>query len=153
MQKQWLLDALSASKGVFKVIASPVPVVSGTKGGSGGLDPWDGFPDEREEILSHIETERIEGVFIISADRHRSDVWRIDRPNGYDLYEFVSSRLTNIHVHEEHPKALFSYNKKQSFGTLAFDTAAEDPTVTYTIHSIDGEEIHHHTLQRSQLTF
>lgn len=151
VQKQWLLNALSASEGVFKVIASPVPVVTGTKGDS--LDTWDGFPDEREAILSHIEAEKIEGVFIISADRHRSDVWRIDRPNGYDIYEFESSRLTNIHQHDEHPKALFSYNKKQSFGTLAFDTVAENPTVTYTIHSIDGEEIHQHTLQRSQLKF
>jgi len=153
VQKEWLLYSLSVSNAVFKVIASPVPVVTGTKGGSGASDTWDGFPEEREEILSHIETEKIEGVFIISADRHRSDVWRIDRPNGYDIYEFESSRLTNIHKHDEHPNALFSYNKKPSFGTLAFDTAAEDPIVTYTIHSIDGEEIHQHELRRSQLKF
>ena len=68
---------------------------------------------------------------LISADRHRSDLWKIDRPAGYPLYEFNSSRLTNQHVHGEMKAALFSYNKKQSFGTVDFDTTLADINEMY----------------------
>jgi alkaline phosphatase D len=151
-QKAWLLDQLKASTATFKVLINGVPWSTGTKGGS--LDTWDGFPEEREEIFSFIEENCIEGVFLLAADRHRSDVWKTERPDGYPLYEFESSRLTNQHRHGSinKPQCLFSYNKTQSFGLLDFDTAADDPTVTYRIVTIDGEEVHAFPLKKSQLT-
>ena len=87
------------------------------------------FREERAEIFDFLAENRIEGVILISADRHRSDAWRIERPNGYPLYEFESSRLTNEAVHKLMPGALFGYNEKQSFGLLAFDTSVPDHTV------------------------
>ena len=152
-QKAWLLDSLGASDATFKLIVSPVPVSEGTKPGNGALDTWDGFPEERDEIFNFIRGNTIEGVVVLSADRHRSDVWRIDRPGLYPIYEFESSRFTNQHVHGEMDAALFSYNDKQSFGQLDFDTTAEDPALTYTIVSIDGEDIHSHTVRASELRF
>jgi alkaline phosphatase D len=150
VQKQWLFEKLKASKGTFKVLASPVPWAFDTKPGS--LDPWDGFKEEREEIFSFLEQSGIDGVILISADRHRSDAWRIERPDGYDLYEFESSRLTNIHTHEVMPGCLFGYNEKCSFGKLSFDTTKPDPVVTYTIVNIDNEVIHTLSLKRSELS-
>jgi alkaline phosphatase D len=49
--------------------------------------------------------------------------------------------------------SLFGYNKKCSFGTLEFDTTAEDPSVSYTIRNIDNEEMHKLTIFKSQLDF
>ena len=66
--------------------------------------------------------ERIDGVVLLSADRHRSDARLIPRPGGYALYDFMSSRLTNFHTHELVPGAIFDYNEKCSFGLLTFDT-------------------------------
>lgn len=149
VQLQWLKDALKQSKATFKIIASPVPWSYGAKPGS--LDPWQGYQDEREEIFSYLEANKINGVVLISADRHRSDAWKIERENGYDFYEFMSSRLTNIHTHNVMPDALFGYNEKCSFGLLKFDTTKDDPTVAYEIYSIDNELIHKITLNRSQL--
>ena len=148
-QKQWLFKRLRKSKGTFRVLASSVPWASGTKPGS--LDTWDGFPAEREEIFSFLEKHRINGVILLSADRHRSDAWRIPRPNGYDFYEFESSRLTNQHVHKTMEQALFSYNATQSFGLLSFDTRKDDPEVTYNIINIDGECVYTLNLKHSQL--
>lgn len=150
-QKAWLKEALKASTATFKVIASSVPWAEGTKPGS--LDTWDGHPEEREELFSFIEEERIEGVLLISADRHRSDAWRIHRPEGYDLFDLMSSKLSNMHTHRVMPGSLFGYNKTCSFGLLEFDTTREDPQVTYRIVNIENEEIHRMTLYRSQLTF
>jgi len=150
VQKAWLLDGLKKSQATFKVIASPVPWVLTTKGEA--RDTWNGFRDEQKEIFDFMAENNIEGVILISADRHRSDAWKITRDNGYALYEFESSRLTNQHYHPLVEGALFGYNKKQSFGFLVFDTQASDPTVTYNIVSIDDELINSKTIMRSELT-
>jgi alkaline phosphatase D len=150
-QKQWLFDKLKSSKGTFKVIASSVTWAPGAKPGS--RDPWDGFPAEREEIFSFVKHNKIEGVILLSADRHRSDVWKIDRENSYPLYELTSSKLTNVHTHRIIPKTLFGYNKKCSFGLLSFDTTLRDPELTYQIVSIDDELIYTMTIKRSRLLF
>jgi alkaline phosphatase D len=151
VQKQWLFEKLKNSTATFKVIASSVPWAKGTKPGS--LDTWDGHHEEREEIFGFIEKQKIEGIILISADRHRSDAWRIKRPNGYDFYDLESSKLTNIHTHKIMPGALFGYNKKCSFALLEFDTTCDDPKVVYRIKSIDNEEIHRLTIFRSDLCF
>ena len=151
VQKRWLLDGLRRSGATFKVIASSVPWAFGTKPGS--LDTWEGYKQEREEILSFIEKNRIDGVVLLSADRHRSDIWKIERPHGYDFYEFESSKLTNVHTHRLMPGALYGYNAKCSFGLLDFDTDCADPKVTYRIVNIDGEVVHSFTVKRSQLSY
>ncbi len=150
VQKQWLFDRLRAATGTFKVLASPVPWSVGTKPGS--LDTWDGYPQEREEIFSFIEKHRIDGVLLIAADRHRSEFWKTRREKGYPLYEFESSRLTNVHTHRLMPGALAGYNKTCSFGLLSFDTTKADPEVKLKIVSIDNEVVHTLTLKRSQLS-
>jgi len=149
-QKKWLFGKLKSSKATFKVLASPVPWALGAKPGS--RDPWQGYKDEREQIFSFLEANQIDGVVLISADRHRSDAWKIKRENGYDLYEFESSKLTNIHTHKIMPGALFGYNQKCSFGLLTFDTLKADPEMTYQIISIDDEVIRELSLKKSQLT-
>ncbi|MEO0416071.1 MAG: alkaline phosphatase D family protein, partial [Verrucomicrobiota bacterium] len=151
VQKAWLKKALKKSDAVFNVLVSPVPFTSRIKPGS--LDPWDGFPEEREEIFSFIEEQKVEGVFLVCADRHRTDLRTTDRPNGYTLYEFESSRLTNKHVHPvvETGGLVWGYNKKCSFGVIDFDTKADDPTATFRCIDIDGKEQHSYVLKRSAL--
>jgi alkaline phosphatase D len=149
-QKKWLFEKLKSSRATFKVLASPVPWAFGAKPGS--RDPWQGYKDEREQIFSFLDANKIDGVILLSADRHRSDVWKIEREGGYDLYEFESSKLTNIHTHKVMPGALFGYNKKCSFGLLTFDTTRPDPQVSYQIINIDDEVIYKLSLRKSQLT-
>jgi len=150
VQKAWLRRALAASKGTFKVLASSVPWAYGSKPGS--KDPWQGYKEERKELFDFLAREKADGVILISADRHRSDYWKIERPGAYDLYEFESSRLTNIHTHGIMKGSLYGYNKTCSFGLLEFDTTSADPTVTYRIVTIDGEVDHTFSLKRSQLS-
>lgn len=152
VQKAWLKKTLGSSRATFKVLASNVPWTPGVKPGS--RDTWDGFPDEREEIFSFIHDNNINGVLLIAADRHRTDIRKIERPRGYDLVEFQSSRLTNRHTHGvvKTPDLLFGYNKECSFGRIDFDTTLEDPLITLTIVNIDGEEIHTTKLPLSSLT-
>lgn len=151
VQKAWLFQTLQSSGAAFQVLVSSVPWAYGTKPGS--LDTWEGFKSEREEILSFIAQHRINGVVLLSADRHRSDAWRIDRKEGYPFYEFESSRLTNIHLHRLMPGRLFGYNAKRSFGLVTFDTTQPDPVVSYEIYNIDNQLIDKLTLRKSEISF
>lgn len=141
-QKEWLLDGLKNSKATFKAIVSPVPFTPGVKPGS--RDTWDGYADERDEIFSLVEDKSIDGVFLVSADRHRTDLRTIEREEGPPFYEFMSSRLTNRHVHPvvETPGLIWGYNEKCSFGLMEFDTTAEIPQVVFRCIDMDGEEQH-----------
>jgi alkaline phosphatase D len=151
VQKKWLKRTLLNSKGIFKLLVSSVPWSQNVKPGS--HDPWDGFPEEREEIFSFIEENKIEGVVLVAADRHRSDAWKTIRPNGYDLYEFQSSKLTNVHTHKIMPGSLIGYNEKCSFGELEFDLSAVDPELKYRIVNIEGELIDSIKVNYSELRF
>jgi alkaline phosphatase D len=161
-QREWLFEKLEASDATFKVIVSSVPWSYNTKKGtrtingkevSRAYDTWHGFKDEREKVFSFIEEEKIEGVVLLSADRHRSEAWQIERLKGYDFYEFESSKLTNRHTHWVMPESIFGYNEKCSFGLLEFNTTKKDPELTFKIVSIDNEIINTITVRRSQLEF
>lgn len=150
VQTSWLKQTIKESSGVFTVLVSPVPWVFGAKGNS--KDTWNGFKQERNDIFDVVKQSGKSGVLLMSADRHRSDLWKIHREGMYPLYEFNSSRLTNQHVHPEMAAAEFSYNKKQSFGIVEFDTTISDPTVEYRIINIDGKQIHSRQITRSEIT-
>ncbi|MBT5829578.1 MAG: alkaline phosphatase, partial [Candidatus Latescibacteria bacterium] len=163
VQKKWLLDKLKRSTATFKIIASPVPWAYGAKPGNqnsatlgsvpGFQDTWQGFKDEREDIFSFIEQNRIEGVYLISADRHRSDAWKIERENGYDLYEANTSHLTKNGSHRLMPKAIFSHKGKPMFGLLTFDMIKSDPEIIYTVIDINNNPVDSLIVKRSQLDF
>lgn len=149
-QKAWLLDGLQYSTATFKIIASPVAWADGAKPGS--ADTWSGYAAERDEILSFAEERDVRGVVLLSSDRHRSEAWEIKRESGYTFYDLLSGQLTNVHTHPPEDGALFSYNAKDSFGVLSFDTLKNDPDVTYRIYSIDNELIDTLVIRHSQLS-
>jgi len=149
VQKKWLLERLAASTATFKIIASSTPWAEDADGAG---DSWQAFRDEREEIFSFIGREKIDGVVLVSGDRHRSDAWKIERPGGYPLYEFTSAKLTSTIAARTDKKALFSYNKGNLFGLLAFDTTPKDPTVTFLVMGINGENVYSLTVKKSEIS-
>lgn len=138
-QKAWLKQSLVDSDAKVKVIISSVPWAFDAKPAlEGRIDTWGGYREERTEIFDFLTEKSVKGVLLLSADRHRSDIWKIDRPNDYPLYEFESSKLTNMHTHKVMPGSEYGYNEKCSFGKLLFDTTGDIPTVTYQIINIDN---------------
>jgi alkaline phosphatase D len=78
-------------------------------------------------------------------------VYEIQRPNGYTIYEFETSKLTNNHAHGTRKEALFSYNKGNFFGMLTFDLTKPDPEVTFRCITSEKKTVYTLTLKRSQL--
>ena len=151
-QMKWLKKTLT-EPAAFTFFCTNVPMTPKVKPGS--KDTWDGFDGERQRIFQFLAKEKIPGVIILSADRHRSDAYKIDTgiEGMYPLYEWQSSRLTNQHVHGLIKHSLFGYNAKQSFGRVDFNLRGDDPTVKYTVININGKAIHSMTVKRSELQF
>ena len=80
-QKNWLKDSLAGSDATWKVWGSPLPVQQFNIDYS-AIDPtlenavlwpgdnWDGFPNERKELMQFIKTENITNLISLSGDRH-----------------------------------------------------------------------------------
>jgi len=148
-QKEWLKRRLKASDATFKLIVSPVEWTKYAD--KGGGDSWWGVPEEREEIFTCIDDNNIGGVVLLSADRHRTDIFKMERDVGYPLYEFETSKLTNNHTHGTKDKAVFSYNDGNFYGRLTFDFTRADPVFTFRCITDNDETVHKMTLSRSQL--
>jgi alkaline phosphatase D len=80
-QMDFLKTGLKTSNAVFKIIGNPVPIssVQGVAGRVSLRDRWGGYPSQREEILSFIDHNRIQGVLWVSGDVHHAAVGRVSR--------------------------------------------------------------------------
>jgi hypothetical protein len=63
-QKQWLIDALSASEATFKIVFSSVAMLGD------GTDSWGGFRYERDQILDELGPMGISGLIVLAGDGH-----------------------------------------------------------------------------------
>ncbi|MFT5682205.1 MAG: alkaline phosphatase D [Myxococcota bacterium] len=81
-QLDWLKTGLSASTARFKIILNSVPITDffDAIGSLAEEDRWSGFPEQREEILSHAAD--IPGVLWISGDLHWGSVSAVDPEGG-----------------------------------------------------------------------
>ena len=72
-QMRWLKERLRASKAGWKVIGNELPIFSQKAGDSyiPEFDAWgNGYPVERQELLTHIRDRDISGVTFITGDVH-----------------------------------------------------------------------------------
>lgn len=76
-QMEWLKAGLLASPAAFKLIMNSVPIAE-----FGGLyelnvgDRWEGYPAQRQEILSFIDEHHLRGVIWVSGDFHTAAAGR-----------------------------------------------------------------------------
>jgi alkaline phosphatase D len=104
-QMTWVKSQLSASKAAWKVMANEVTIMP-TKvlGGSFfTFDTWQGYPQEREELLAHIRDKQIKDVVFVTGDIHTffsGDV-RTNMGDGDTVaLEFVGGSITSIGLGE-----------------------------------------------------
>lgn len=159
VQKKWLLDSLAKSTATFKVLVSPVAWADDAKAKSvtgvgekiEASDIWGGFKAEREEIFDFLADRRMEGVLLVSGDRHRADLRKNERTRGYPLYELMCSWLTNPQGTGSAGHPLWEYTTGPSFALLTFDTTKTDPTLAMEVSTITGEPVLKLTLKLSEM--
>lgn len=78
-QMEWLKQALSDSPCHFKVLLNSVPITQWPQPvWIMAYDRWQGFPEQRRELLDHIADNSIEGVWSLSGDFHVASVGLVD---------------------------------------------------------------------------
>ncbi|MFO0608404.1 MAG: alkaline phosphatase D family protein [Polyangiales bacterium] len=86
-QMDWLKAGLRASPCVFKFIVNSVPIVD--RAGA-DADNWNGYASQRQEILRHIDSNRLRGVVWLSGDVHFGGVCKVEPTGPFaDIWEVI----------------------------------------------------------------
>ncbi|MCW3013197.1 MAG: hypothetical protein JWO02_289 [Solirubrobacterales bacterium] len=99
-QMDWVKTRLSSSKAAWKILANEVSVMPTKVLGDSffTFDSWQGYPREREELLTHIRDKAIKDVVFVTGDIHTfitGDV-RTDMGKGDPVaLEFVGGSITS----------------------------------------------------------
>ncbi len=151
-QMEWLKSGLATSTSRFKLIVNSVPIGDFTEmlGDAEAADRWQGFPEQRAEILGHIEDQGIDGVLWISGDMHFGSVIWVSPEGelGADQREVMvgpagSTRMAAVELFPEggqYTELLGLWN------SVTFGLDATLGTVLVRFYGDEGEILAEHTL-------
>jgi alkaline phosphatase D len=140
-QKEWLFDRLAPSSALFKVIGTSVPVYGG------GRDRWDGYPQERAELLQFISEKKIKGVVFICADLHYAAVAKL--PGHLGLKQIVAGPIAapmNVLATGNSKRFEFFSNKTFNFGMITIDPNSSTPQMIVDFRDQDNRRLYRTTL-------
>jgi alkaline phosphatase D len=145
-QFAWLIEELEQSDALFKFVISGSGFNS-AKGPTG--DSWSAFLKERDRLFYEIADRNIDGVILLSGDTHCAELNRIEspHPDGYPLYELVSSPLAQEPTADRNPvgpqeaRIRPFYNRAPNAAVLDVDLGAQPPTVTMNIFNEYGHSV------------
>jgi alkaline phosphatase D len=90
-QLRWLKNSLRDSDAVFKLVVTSKPITGRVEADLRRDDFWEGYPAQREELLSYIVDSDIEGVWFLSGDVHYAAIARVEARGRY-------SRLREVYM-------------------------------------------------------
>lgn len=95
-QWAWLREELARPAAV-KILVSSVQVIADGH----GWERWGNFPLERERLYDAIRDIAPPGLIMVSGDRHRAGLYRLDDVVGYPLYEVTASSFNRSYPNDE----------------------------------------------------
>ncbi|HGG57561.1 MAG TPA: hypothetical protein ENK31_07180 [Nannocystis exedens] len=152
-QMLFLKERLLNSPCHFKVVVNSVPITNmPTVWDVAANDRWEGYPEQRDAVLDHINTNNIENVWFLTGDFHVTFVSRLE-PEGDDL----ASRTREIAITggRENPipefltglkPPQFDYGRHKARGCIiTFDPMANAVNVRF-IDPETGEDVYNESL-------
>ncbi|MFT5522997.1 MAG: alkaline phosphatase D [Pirellulaceae bacterium] len=122
----------------LRIIASSIQCLAE----SSGQETWSNIPRERERFFRLITKTKADGVFIISGDRHWSELSRVTQKAPYPIYDLTSSSFNQIHQRgtptiNKHRISPTTFHR-ENFGAILVDWDSADPQLTVQIRNIEG---------------
>ncbi len=117
-----------------------------------GYESWTNMPHERERLVDLIGSTGAEHVVLISGDAHWAELSRLERPDGYPLYDLTSSGIT-----EEWAAIPPNANRigeavaANNYGFVEIEWRGDDDRITFGIVDVAGDERIHHEVSASEL--
>lgn len=162
-QRRWLLDAVSASTAVWKVVVSSV-TLSVPSGRPDRRDGWSnanifglapehgtGFVTERDTILRELRQHGVRNLVVVAADVHHAEIVRHQPYTDWEFHEFIAGPLSAPRGRPRPldvrlgPRTLFAQGGIYNFGEVTIEPAEltvrlidEQGTVLFT-HTIAPE--------------
>lgn len=146
-QWKWL-EAQLRQPAEVRILASSIQVVASQHRWEG----WGTFPRERKRLFDLIGKTKAGGVIIISGDRHKAEISRINHTAaGYPIYDVTSSSLnapsgnftkTGVRFGNElnrHRVGLMYFDI--NFGTILVDWSQPDPVVRMQVRDAVGDVV------------
>jgi alkaline phosphatase D len=142
-QREWLLEALSASRAPFKIVALGGQLLSTNE----AHEAYGHFhKTERDSILARIEREGIKNVVFLNGDRHFSELSQYTAPSGLMMTELTSSPLTSgVYKNPEKEKNDFrvpgTLYGGHNFAALTFSGPRTERVLNIVLYDPNGKEI------------
>ncbi|HJS48526.1 MAG TPA: alkaline phosphatase D family protein [Gemmatimonadales bacterium] len=151
-QREWLVDALVASRAPFKVVVLGGQVLNP----SARFESLARFPADRDWLLARLAEERVPGVFFVSGDIHHTELTRLDRPGTYPLHDLSVSPLTAgiSRVRADDGNTLRvpgTVVEERNFATLDFSGPRTDRQMVITVWNADGVKRWERVVKASEL--
>ncbi len=154
-QVQWLKDSLAGSRAAFKFIVLGNQMVNEYS----RYESYALYNEEYRELIYWISNSGVEGIVILSGDRHFTELLKLDLPHHYPLYEFTSSPLTsgasrNIRSETNNPLRVpgTKVTGERNFGMLRVSGPRTERVLTLQCISVQGEIRWEHEIKRAELT-
>ena len=139
-QLAWLLDGLAGSSAPFKVVAGGSEWQTLTQ-----PDCWSSFARERQQIFDAITSRGIEGVVLLSGDRHFTAGYQVQ---GRHL-EFTSGPIGSGNTTlKPNPERFTGADEGKLWTVLELDTTDRPPRLAYEIWQAGGG-----LLERRELSY
>lgn len=142
-QMRWLKNALLASISPVKIIVAGSQITNEINRHEG----WHRFPEERAEILKFLIDNKINGVLLITGDRHFTELLKTNRPGTYPLHEFTCSPLlsgvpSSIDAERANPQVVpGTFVGERNFCTIDFLGKNAERRLVLKSFANDGREL------------
>lgn len=152
VQMEWLIDALASSNAAFKIVVIGGQVLNT----SARFENYETYPQEKQKLLSEIESNKIKGVVFLSGDRHFSELSKMQRPGTYPLYDWTVSPLTsgigNSYKDDVNTNRVEgSLFPQHNFGVLSFSGNKENRQLKLTLFDMEGKELWNQVISKKEL--
>lgn len=134
-QWAWLEEELQRPAALHVIVSSIQVVADGH-----GWERWGNFPRERERLYQLIEESGADNVVLISGDRHRAGLYRLERESGAVLSEMTASSLNLAFPGDEEagPHRVGPTFVGENYGVMDIDWDAQ--SLTLRIMDADGAQ-------------
>jgi alkaline phosphatase D len=142
-QREWLIEALVASRAPFKMVAVGGQVLNPAPTSENFANR---HAAEREWLLRRIEEENIQGVVFLTGDRHHTELSAWQNGMGNWVYDLTVSPLTSsAGRHNEREgnsmRVTGTYVNQRNFALLTFSGARHQRVLTIQVRDAGGNPL------------
>lgn len=156
-QMRWLKESLVSSEATFKIVVGGNQFLNPMVYDRSWQELWEMFPHEKDDFLTFLEEQKVEGVIFLSGDRHHTELLKLERPGLYPLYEYTSSSLTAGTAYPKKetdnplrvPGTWITY--QHNYGLISVEGPKDDRVLILQARKPDGTEVWRHEIPRSAL--